>query len=115
MLELKVFRLTKDVQPDVHFYVAEIRLRFVGAEHAIPPREVETVIGVRLVHVGRVVDSVHVRGHHQEAKDSVKADRESDIGVIEQRAAIKKDRKDYHGTGGRAEQEYGAEFYQYRE
>src|SRR5438093_5424240 len=63
----------------------------------VPPGERETKVAVRLGAPVRVMNTVHVRGDDEEPQDTIEAERETEIGVIEQRPCIQK----------RLEQEYG--------
>jgi len=46
-------------------------LRTVGAEQAIPPRQVEAEVAVRLVVNDRMVHAMHVRRHDDPAQHAV--------------------------------------------
>ena len=63
--------ITKLIDADGHAEMASLGLVPVGAEQAIPPRQVEAEIAVGFARPDRVVDAVHVGGDHDPAQNPV--------------------------------------------
>ena len=84
-IEPLLLRISELVDADGHTDVAGLRLIAVGPEQAVPPGQVEAEVAVGFAGFDRVVDPVHLRGHHDPAQDSVEPRRQRDVTVIEHR------------------------------
>ena len=60
MVEAKLAGVAKLFDADGHAFVADLRLGPVGAQQAIPPRQVEAEIAVGFSRQDRVVNAMHV-------------------------------------------------------
>lgn len=90
-------RVAEFLETDPHRAMAGRRLRAVGAEEPIPPREREAEGAAGLDGDDRVVDPMHVGRHHEQAQRVVGRLRQSEIRVAEQRAGIEQHLEDHHG------------------
>src|SRR5262249_47853619 len=64
-IEPEFARIAELLDTDRHGVVPGRRLRAIGAEQAIPPRQIESKIAVGLARHYRVMHSGHVRRHDQ--------------------------------------------------
>ena len=72
------------------------RLRAIGAEQTIPPRQIETKVAVGLGRHNRVMHPVHVRRHHRPAQHRIERQRQPHIAVVEHRRRIQHHLKQQH-------------------
>ena len=80
---MQVFALPEPVEADCHPFMAQTRLRPVGAEQAVPPGQVETEIAVRLGGNVGMMHPVHVRRDDNPSQHAVQPCRHPQIAVIE--------------------------------
>ena len=91
------------------------RLSGIGPEQPVPPWQIEAEVAVRLTLVDRVMDTVHVRSHHDPPKGSIERHGDPHVAVVEQRRGIEHDFEDEHRDGRGPEGEYNAELEAHRE
>src|SRR5215471_18409829 len=70
-IEPEFARVAELLDADRHGVVPGRRLRAVGAEQTIPPRQIESKIAVGLARHYRVMHPVHVRRHDEPAQHAV--------------------------------------------
>ena len=91
------------------------RLVAVGAEQAIPPRQVEAEVAVGLARGDRVVHAVHVRRHHDPAQHAVEPGRHAHVAVVEHGGGVEQHLEGQHGDRWRAQRGDHAELDAHRE
>ncbi len=72
---------------------------FVGPEQPVPPWEIEAIVAVRLPDDHRMMNPVHVGGHHDEPKNPVNGFRNMDVAVVEHGSAVERHLKDEDRKG----------------
>ena len=63
--------IPKLIQADGHPLMPQAWLGTISPHDPVPPREVETVVRVRLVWEDGMMDTVHIRGHDNPAQHAV--------------------------------------------
>jgi hypothetical protein len=96
-------RIAKLLDADRHGVVPGRGLRAVGAEQAVPPRQIESEIAVGLARRYRMMHPMHVRRHDEPAQHAVQHLRDADITVVEHRGRVEQHFEDQHCKRGRAE------------
>jgi len=73
----------------------------IGAQQAVPPRQVEAIVRIGLARVDGMVDAVHVGSNNKQAQHAVHGPGQVDIGVIEQGRRVQKhlEQQDRDGRG----------------
>src|SRR6185295_15453842 len=84
-VEPKLKRVAELLNTDRHLLMTRRRLGFVGAEQAIPPRQVETKVTVGLAHQDRVVNAMHVRRDDKPPQHAIDPRGDAHVRVIEHR------------------------------
>src|SRR5262245_54910943 len=79
-VEPELTRIAKLLDTDRHSLVTGRGLWPVGAEQAVPPRQIESEVAVGFTHKDRVVDAMHVRRHDEPAQHAVDSGGYTDVG-----------------------------------
>ena len=114
-IEPLLSRIAELLDADRHALVAGCRLIPVGAEQAIPPRQIEAEVRVGLADHDGVVHAVHVRRDDQPSQHAVDPRRQPHVGVIEHRSCVEEDLEDQHRYRRRAKRRNDGELDHHRQ
>ena len=95
--------------------MAGARLRPIGPENPVPPRKIESEIGIGFVALDRVMHAMHIRRYDEPPKPTIHMLRNRDVAVIEHRGRIQNHFKCNHSGNGCAKCGDGGDFYQCRD
>jgi hypothetical protein len=90
-------RLPELLDAGHHARMAQGRLRPIGAEQAIPPRQVEAKIAVSFAPVDRMMHTVHVRCDHDPTQHAIETGGQPHIAMVEHGCRVQHDLKHQHG------------------
>ena len=91
------------LDPDGHSVMPCPWLGEVWSRQPVPPWQVEAEIAVGLGRNDRVVDAVHVERDDQEPPHGIDTHRQVDVGMVDLRTRVQRNREDQHRDCGRAE------------
>ena len=80
---------------DLHAGLPQGRLGAIGAERAIPPGPVESVVAVGFLHIRRMVNPMHVRRDDDPPEHPIKGGRYPNIAVVEEGRTVEDDLEDH--------------------
>src|SRR5262249_13179347 len=96
-VEALLSRLTELLDADGHRFVTCRRLIAIGAEQAIPPRQIEAEIAIGLAGNDRVVHAMHIRRYDDPAQYPIEPRRHAHVAMVEHRCGIEQHLEGEHG------------------